>query len=329
MKPSNHPVLSVVVAIVSDTTERPDASHLEPCLAALQQQEGAPPLEIIVPYHPAVTGIDAVRRQYPDVRFLEVRDLKTYTGHSGSREHHDELRARGLALARGDIIALIEDHGIAAPDWCARLLEAHRQPVAAVGGAIENGVDRPLNWAVFFCDFLRYQNPLPAGESSIASDANVAYKRAALQPIRPIWNEIFHEASVHAALLARGRKLALAPAAILHQHRRSLRAAAALKERFVWGRSFAATRAGLAGTPQRIFWAFFSPLLPVLMMTRMTVMAARKRRTLGAFMKALPLTLALIVSWSCGELTGYLTGRANATGALAAEAIARGSHATS
>ena len=326
---SDRPLLSVVVAIVSDTTGQADASHLELCLTALKQQTGAPSMEIIVPYHPSVTGIGAMRRRHPDVRFLEVRDLKTYTGQGGSREHHDELRARGLALAHGDIVALIEDHGIAAPNWCARLGEAHLRPFAGVGGAIENGIDRPLNWAVYFCDFLRYQNPLPDGESWIASDANVAYKRAALESIRPIWTEVFHEASVNGALQARGEKLALAPNAILYQHRRGLHLGAALKERFVWGRSFAATRAGLAGTPRRLFWAVFSPLLPALMMARMSVMAVKKRRTMGVFFQALPLTTALSVSWSCGELTGYLTGRANATGAPAAEAIARGSHAAS
>src|ERR1700681_5044734 len=103
------------------------------------------------------------------------------TGRSGSREHHDELRARGLALARGYIVALIEDHGIPAPDWCAQILESHRQPFAVVGGAIENGIDRPLNWAVYYCDFLRYQNPLQEGTSAFASDANVSYKRSALE----------------------------------------------------------------------------------------------------------------------------------------------------
>ena len=97
-----------------------------------------------------------------------------------------------------------------------------------------------------------------------------------------------------------------------------------MKERFVWGRSYAATRAGLAGNSKRIFWAVFSPALPVLMLGRMTLMAWRKRRTMGAFIRAFPFTAALIVSWSWGEFMGYSTGRANVLGAQAAEAIARG-----
>ena len=73
-----------------------------------------------------------------------------------------------------------------------------------MGGAIENSIDRPLNWAVYFCDFLRYQTPLPDGESALASDANVSYKRTALQAIQPVWRDVFHETSVNAALRARG-----------------------------------------------------------------------------------------------------------------------------
>jgi hypothetical protein len=65
------------------------------------------------------------------------------------------------------------------------------------------------------------------------------------------------------------------------------------------------------------------------MMARMTLMAWQKRRTMTAFVKAAPLTAALLVSWSCGEWIGYVTGRANAAGSQAAEAIARGSQASS
>jgi hypothetical protein len=313
MAASENPLLSVVVAIVSDTLGCPDTRHLERCLAALRQQSDAGPLEILVPFLPSTEGIAALRQEYPDVRFLEVADMRTYTGRGASREHHDELRARGLAAATGRIVALIEDHGIPAHDWCARIAEGHEKPVAALGGAIENGMDHPLNWAVYFCDFLRYQNPLPAGESATASDANVSYKRSALEAIRPVWQESFHEHFVNSALRLRGEKLALAPGIVVYQSRQGLRLIEALHERFVWGRSYAATRCSAAGTPRRVFWAAFAPLLPGLMMARMTLMAWRKRRTLKAFVKAAPLTTGLTVGWSCGEFAGYVTGRRNAS----------------
>jgi len=308
------PTLSVVVVMVSDTTSRPDTRHLEPCLAALTGQAGAPPIEIIVPHLPGIPGIAALRREYSDVRFVEA-GVPWEAG--GSREHHDELRARGLALARGSIVALTEDHGIPAPDWIARIHASLSRPYAAVGGAIENGVDRPLNWAVYFCDFLRYQNPVLEAESAYASDANVAYRRAALESIRPVWEQKFYEPSVNEALRSRGEIVTLAPDMVLYQHRQGLRLGSALKERFVWGRSYAAGRGRLAPS-RRFFWAVFSPALPVLLLARMTAMAWKKQRRLAPFLKALPLTAMLLVSWSLGELAGYVTGRPNSRSSRAA-----------
>jgi hypothetical protein len=182
MRTSPNPVLSVLVVIVSDTTEqRAAVSDLAGCLAALSKQIDAPPMEIIVPHRQDVDGIEALRKEFPQVTFLLVTDLAT-SSRAGSREHHDILRARGLSAAHGDVLGLLEDHGRPDENWCAKVVAAHRKPYAAIGGAIENGLDRPLNWAVYYCDFGRYQNPLPPGESSCASDANVSYKRAALGP---------------------------------------------------------------------------------------------------------------------------------------------------
>jgi hypothetical protein len=220
------------------------------------------------------------------------------------------LIARGLGLVRGAFVALVEDHDVAAPEWSARLVEAHRRPYAVVGGAIENGVDRLLNWAIYFCDFLRYQNPLPDGDAQRASDANVSYKRSALEAIRPVWQDEFHEAAVNGALLARGERITLAPGVVVYQRRQGVGYATALRERFVWGRSFGAWRSKEAAARRRVFWAVFSPAIPLLVMARMTGMAVRKRRTLGVFLKAWPLTAALTVWWACGEMTGYITGRA-------------------
>src|SRR5207249_4500436 len=166
------PELSVVVAVVSD------ARHLEGCLTTLQNQTNAPAMQIIVPYDSRDDQIASLASRFPQVNFYKVTGLRSPVGDkAASREHHDELRAVGLGLAKAPIIALIEDHGRADRHWSRNIVEAHKNPYAAVGGAIENEVDRPLNWAVYFCDFGRYQNPLTAGPSVYLSDANLSYKR--------------------------------------------------------------------------------------------------------------------------------------------------------
>ncbi|MEP6714110.1 MAG: glycosyltransferase [Terriglobia bacterium] len=303
----DNPVLSVVVAIASDTTSPINTRHLSPCLAALAKQAASPAMEIIVPVPAGVPGIAALRKQFPDVLILEFSDLRKYTGRGNSREHHGALIARGFAQARGSLIALIEDHDIVAPDWGLRAVSAHAGPFAGIGGAIENGIDRPLNWAVYISDFQLYQNPVPKGQTHRASDANVIYKRAALDRIRHVWEQEFHEASVNEAMESCGEKIAMAPDVVVFQHRQALRLRAALLERFVWGRSFGAWRCAVIGPAQRLTWIVFSPAIPLLLLSRKCVVAVRKRSNLGAFFKALPIITVLTVSWVCGELTGYIT----------------------
>ena len=90
---------------------------------------------------------------------------------------------------------LLEDHARPDAHWAANVVAAHRQTHAAVGGAIENGIDRALNWAVYYCDFGKYQNPVPAGETPFASDANTTYKRAELESVRSVWGDAFARSS--------------------------------------------------------------------------------------------------------------------------------------
>lgn len=308
MSAPERPLLSVVVAIVSDTTSRrAGVHHLANCLEALSTQVDAPLIEIIVPYLNNVDGIEDLRTRFPHVTFRPVTDLEASADAGAGREHHDVLRARGLAAGRGNIVALLEDHARPDPHWCANIVAAHREAYAAVGGAIENGIDRPINWAVYYCDFGKYQNPLPAGEAAFASDANVSYKRSALEAIRTIWEQSFREVVVNQTLMSRGEKLALRPDIIVYQNRSDLRLGAALRERFIWGRSYAVTRSAMLSNRKRLVYAVLAPLLPAIFMLRIATIAWQRRRHFRKFLGCLHLIAMLVTSWSLGEAAGYLT----------------------
>lgn len=305
---SAQPVISVVVAIVSDTTRpRADVRHLEGCLTALFRQAGAPPTEVIVPYHEYVDGIEGLARRFPQVVFLPLTGVEA-ASNGGGLEHHDVLRARGIAVARGELIVLLEDHAWPDEKWCANIAAAHRSEYAAIGGAIENGIDRPLNWAVYYCDFGKYQNPVPSGESGYASDANVSYKRRALESVRSLWEQRFREVVVNGALISRGEKVALRPEIVVHQHREGLRLATALRERYIWGRSYAVTRCELVSNSKRLSYAVLSPGLPALLLLRLARTAWQRGR-FGTFVRALHLIPVLLAGWSFGEAMGYFTRR--------------------
>lgn len=301
------PTLTIVVTVVSDTSEQAGTSHLEGCLDALQRQIDPPAMEVLVTCDARMSGIPQLQRRFPDVCFIAVEKLRTRRS-GPSREHHDELRGIGIRKARAPLVALIEDVGCPDPRWSAALVREHAQPYAAIGGAMENGIDRPMNWAVYFGDFGRYQNPVPRGPSGYVSDANVCYKREALEYVADAWADAYNEARVHAGLAERGEVLALSPDVIVYQHRLDLRMRAVLLERYVWGRSYAAVRIANIGVSRRAVLAALCPLLPFLLLIRQLRNVLRTKRNRTAFVRSLPLTAMLDVVWSYGELVGYVTG---------------------
>ena len=299
-------MLSVVVTVVSDTSEQAGTAHLEGCLEALRQQVDPPPMEVLVTCDARLRGIKELERRFPEASFIAAEKLRTASA-GPSREHHDELRWMGMRKARAPLIALVEDVGRPDANWAAALVREHAQSYSAIGGAMENGIDRPLNWAVYFGDFGRYQNPVQRGPSAYVSDANVCYKREALQRVAGAWTDTYSESRVHAALADHGEVIALSPDVIVNQHRLNLRLRPALVERFVWGRSYAAVRVESVPGSRRILYAALSPLLPFVLLLRQWGNVVRTKRNQVAFLKALPLTFLLDVAWSWGEFVGYVT----------------------
>src|SRR5688500_1973638 len=93
-------------------------------------------------------------------------------------------RFRGYQLARGDLIAVTEDHCLAPVDWGQRMIASHAQhpDAAAIGGSVLNGADREvIDWASFLIVQVAGMAPIRSGVADrLAGAVNVSYKRAAL-----------------------------------------------------------------------------------------------------------------------------------------------------
>jgi hypothetical protein len=297
--------LSVVVTIV-------DGNHaLDRCLSALAEQQDPPDLEVIVPWDGSVPGIAAYAGRYPSFRFLALGTLTTgrpVDQPAGQHELFDRRRSAGLAAATGDVVAILEDRGVPRPDWARQVVTAHaRLPHAAIGGAIENGGEDVLAWAVFFCDFSRYQMPFADGPREWVSDVNVSYKRRPLEAVADVWRDRYHEPAVHWALQRAGETLYLTSAFAVVQMRTGLRLVPLLQERFEWGRLFGHIRVREAARPRRMLLAFTAPLLPLVLFARQAGLQVSKRASLPRFLAACPATLLLLTVWSLGEAVAYLT----------------------
>ena len=298
--------LSVVVALVSGRRD-----DLALCLDSLERQVGAPPFEIVVPYDRPCAEVVALAQAHPAVRFVPLKGLDTSAARRGaSREHHDALRTLGLREANGCVAILIEDHSRAAPNLCATLaaaLEAHPR-AGCVGGAVEFGGEGLLAFAVYLCDFGRYGAPFPEGPARHVSDSCVAYRKVALVAVADAWRDDYHETVVHDAFRRHGLECRLTPNVSVAQVRRGVRLIPALRERVVWGRSYAGTRIARARLPRRMLYSTLPPLLTFLLTWRIVRDRFRRRRHVGRTLLALPLLFLLNTAWSIGEFIGYVAG---------------------
>ncbi|REJ78245.1 MAG: glycosyltransferase [Acidobacteria bacterium] len=299
--------MSVVVAVIEGGKD-----PMESCLTSLEKGMDSSRVETIVPYDSRLKGVDELADRFPWVDFVDATgEVDSSRFGNSSREHHDILRSIGLKRTNGPIVALLEDHGTPSEGWCDAMLKAHQEDgVAAVGGAVANGVDRILNWAVYYCDFGRYQNPVPEGDVEFLSDSNVSYKREVLWEVEPLWSKAFHETSVNWEISRRGYKLRLDPGMVVFQTRSKLKFLSALWERFVWGRSFAGTRVGDISAGSRIVLVFTSFLLPFILTGRILLRALSKKKYLNKLFLALPIIFVLETVWAAGEFVGYVTGKA-------------------
>ncbi len=296
--------LSVVVTVTSG------GRHVDACLRALAAQRDAPPFEVLVPVDASVPGVKAWQRAHPEVEFPYLEGPAARAGDPGAAHlRYDRRRAAGLARARAPVVALTEDHARPDPDWCARIVAAHeRLPHAAIGGAIENASDHILNWAVYFCDFGRYQNPLPAGPAAYVSDVNVSYKQHALAQVDHVWRGAYHETAVHGALVERGESLWLLPEIVVRQARDPLQLRTCLRERVAWGRLYAGKRVREMSPLRRWTLALAAPLLPAVLFARRARESFARGRHRGAFLRAAPAVVGLLGAWAYGEWLGYVTG---------------------
>lgn len=292
-----------------DTTTKPDVSvivvtlvgqtYLQRCLEALTRQEEAPAFEVIVPCDQSLGDVSGLQGKYPKVLFLPVNGRCTYA----------ELRTLGIQQARADILAITEDHCLPVPTWCKHIWQAHQSlPHAAIGGPVEKKIpDAPLNWAIYFADYLRYMPPMGEGPTHQLTDLNVTYKRSALEPIAEVWAKEFHENAVHGALEARGQTLWMSPKVLVHQQR-GMTLRHALWDRYAFGRLFASTRVQMVSLPRRLIFTASSVLIPFLLTLRVVGLMRWKRRWQGEFWRALPLIFLVNATWALGEFIGYITG---------------------
>lgn len=289
-----NPVLSVVIASVNGW------DVLGPTLDALDAQPERGWMEVVVVDAVGGETREHLRMRAPRVELIEV-----------DPDDHPSipvLRYRGVERTRGELVAILEDHGEVAPDWARALIDAHRDnPWAAVGGAVENGRDGLVNWAAFFCEYTPYMTPVAEGEHADLPGNNIAYKRPYLLRHAKELEKGRWESWINDKLRADGAPIASTNAAVV-RHIKPFRLGHFLVQRFHFARSYAGMRRVDQSPTKRLVYGLGSLALPAVLMARVTRTALAKRRHLGRFAAALPLIALFLTVGAYGEMLGYLLG---------------------
>src|SRR5437764_4560491 len=162
------PHLSVVIASVNGYP------WLAECLLSLERQTARARLEVIVVDRLGDGPAEQVAADFPGVRVVRAACDRSVP----------RLRGQGLRLARGEVVAITEDHVVAPPGWAAAILDAHaRYPsAAAIGGPVDNQrTQSALDWASFLCEYSEFLPPVAAGVSAAIPGMNTSYKRRAIE----------------------------------------------------------------------------------------------------------------------------------------------------
>jgi hypothetical protein len=213
-----------------------------------------------------------------------------------------------MAHAQGQMIAFTEDHCLAAPGWLRAVEEAWQAGCRAVGGPVENGsATRLVDWAMFFCEYVRFMEPVPRGAVGEIAGNNSAFARGLLERLRPEMEAEVWETFLHARMRELGVTFHSVPEMTV-LHKKSFGFGYFLLQRYHYARSYAGMRLSRASPWRRGLYAAATTLLPGLLLGRIAATVARKRRHFGTLLCSLPVLSAFLLSWAWGEGVGALFG---------------------
>jgi hypothetical protein len=284
------PVLSVIIA----TTRAWPAIRI--ALDSVLPQARAAGAEVIVADstgHGLPADFDAA-----DVRVLRELGASVF-----------RLRALALAQARGEIVAMTEDHCRVGPGWCDGIIRAHRDypQAAAIGGVVENGAtDHVIDWANFFVSNASSMAPIQAGEAeAISGQANLSYKRRVV--VRQVPTLGVMEFLYARSLRDRGEVLANDDRLVV-EHVQSCSLIGASAMHFHNGRSIAGFLAADLPGPARLLRALSRFVTPPVSLFRTVRVVLGKRRLASHLLVSLPFIVWLAACQASGEFVGYLRG---------------------
>jgi len=287
------PTVSVVIASGAG------GDFLSRCLDSLREQASAEKAGVIVVDRCGASVVAKIRRDYPWVTVLQA-----------PTDHHTsvpELRMLGAKQAQGDIVAVIEEHCVAPPQWLRTIRESFRETDAAIGGPIlDHDYDRVRDWVVYFSEYHNYLPPWRDGDRFVLNGANIAYSRSKLLKLEHLLTAGYWEIALHPELSKLGAFRAV-PGMGAH-HTGPFDFGYYLGQRYLLSRVWGGTQRETAGIGKRLTYLIAAPVFPLLLLARIARRVLESGRRIPKFLMALPLLIPVTCTYVWGEWRGYLAG---------------------
>jgi len=229
------------------------------------------------------------------------------------------MLTQALNVARGEWVAVTEDHCIPSAGWLNAFAVGLRNPeVAAVGGPVHNAARTTLlDRATFFCEYLAFHGH-GGGEDGVVqagglAGMNFCCRRSDLNKADPtrLASE-FWERSALPSLTADGGFLCMDQTAMV-RHAKSFSLSLFLHQRYLYSRAYAGLQ--LTGA-RRMVHPFLAPLLIPLLIVRHGRAAIRSRGLFLEWLATLPLQILFYAAWAWGEAVGAALGPGDALGRI-------------
>ena len=268
------------------------------CLESVERLRETVGLEVLVVDRVGGPVAEMVRTRFPLVVLLPVPPTATIP----------EMRHLAFQKARGEAVAVIEDHIVVPVDWGRRLLDALADGHNVVGGAIVNAATgRLVDWAAFLCEYSACLPPIPAGNSEWLPGNNVIYARELLDRYRTVTAEGRWENRLHDAMKTDGEVLWCRPDIVVG-HKKHYTFGEYLSQRYLYARSYAGGRVAGAPLSKRIAYGAAAFSLPPLLLFRTLQRLNAKKVDRGLVLRSLPMIAVFVTSWGLGEVVGYWFG---------------------
>lgn len=249
----------------------------------------------------------------PDGEHISLKDTFPWLIYlSVPNANMPQLKGEAVAVARGKYIAILDPTDAADPEWISEIIAGFAEDCAdGIGGSVLLAdVDTAANAAAYLFEYGAFNPPLQAGiTSGDLPGNNVAYRREVLidKCADILQAEGFNKPFCHARLRETGGSLVIRPGMRV-RHLTAHHFWPFAVRRFHYGRCFGAKRWHFSTPWRRLLFAVFGPAVPLLLIVRHVVRAARHRSNRRTLARAGPALAGICAFWGTGEWLGYWFG---------------------